>query len=131
MMPRTIAAALLAAVCGTAHAEVIQVTGKLGFLAEWEVSAKVTESAASHKVEFSGPLKIRHIGVCSHDGPDEILGEIRYRITGWITRRMHATLVLDGSKCTFEGKLSGVYDGVISCERWHGIPLTLAVGSAN
>jgi len=130
-MPRTIAAALLAAICATAHAEVIEVTGKLGFLAEWEVSAKVTESVASDKAEFSGPLKVRHIGVCTHDGPDEMSGEIRYRITGWIARRMHATLVIDGAKCTFDGKLSGAYDGVISCDRWHGIPLSLAVGPAN
>jgi hypothetical protein len=131
MMPRAIAAAMLAAVCGTAHAEVIQVTGKLGFLAEWEISAKVTESVSSGKAEFSGPLTVRHIGVCTHSGPEEMSGEIRYRITGWIARRMKATLLIDGAKCSFDGKLSRAYDGVISCDRWHGIPLSLLVGSVN
>ncbi len=130
-MPRTIAVALLAAFCGTAHAEVVQVTGKLGYLSEWEVSAKVTKSVSSGTAEFSGPLTLRHIGVCTHEGPQEMSGEIRYRITGWVTRRMEATLVIDGDKCSFDGKMSRAYDGVISCHRWQGIPLSLLVGSVD
>jgi hypothetical protein len=130
-MTRAIAAALLAAVCGTAHAEVVRVTGKLGYMTEWEVSAKVSEGVSSGKVEFSGPLTVRHIGVCNHNGPVEMSGEIHYQITGWITRRMKATLFIDGTKCSFVGKLSRTYDGVISCDRWRGIPLSLSVGSVN
>ncbi len=53
-------------------------------------------------------------------------GEIRYRITGWMTPRMQATLVIEGVECGFDGKLSQAYDGAISCDKWRGVPLSLS-----
>jgi hypothetical protein len=69
---------------GSTQAGSIQVAGKLGYLSEWEISAEVTPDA--RKKEFSGPLTIRHTGVCTpgtdhrnvgrNPIPDHGLGEV-------------------------------------------------------
>lgn len=125
-----IAFILLVTAAHPAHAGSAQVTGKLGYLSEWEVTAKVTERLAEGKKEFAGPLTVRHVGMCTTGRPAEMSGEIRYRITGWIKPRMTATLLLDGVECGFEGNLSDTYDGVMSCQQWRGVPVTLSVKPA-
>lgn len=84
---------LLLAFAAPAQAQPVQVTGKLGYLSEWEIAATVTEHASPGKKEFSGPVIVRHVGVCAPGRPVEMSGEIRYQITGWTTSRMKATLL--------------------------------------
>lgn len=108
----------------------VQVSGKAGYLSEWEVSAEVMENRATGKREFSGPLTIRHIGVCTPGRKSEMSGEIRYQITGWLRPRMKATLVIEGVECAFDAVLSETFDGVISCSLWRGVPLSLSVKPA-
>jgi hypothetical protein len=122
---------LIERLAGPPPAQAAELTGKLGYLSEWEVTAKVTERVSAGKREFLGPLAVRHIGVCAPGRPVEMSGEIRYRIAGWATRRMEAILVLDGIECRFEGKFSGSYDGVLTCPQWRGVPLSLSVGSSD
>jgi hypothetical protein len=110
-----------------AHAGSSEVTGKLGYLSEWELVAKVTERVSHGKKEFAGPLTVRHVGTCTTGKPPEMSGEIRYRISGWIKPRMTASLLLDGVECGFEGQLSDTYDGVLSCPQWRGVPVSLSV----
>jgi len=109
----------------------MQVVGKLGYLSEWELTGTVTEHAAGAKREFSGPVVVRHVGVCSPGRPAEMAGEFRYQITGWVTSRMQATLSIDGVECGFEAKLSEAYDGVLACPQWRGVPLSLSVKKAD
>ena len=119
---------LILAIADSARAEPVRVSGKIGYLAEWEVTARVTETLSAGKRQYAGPLTVRHVGVCTTGGrPAEMSGEIRYQITGWIKPRMKATLLLDGVECGFEGGLSETYDGVMSCEQWHGVPVSLSV----
>jgi hypothetical protein len=121
---------LLMAVAHPAQGGSAEITGKLGYLSEWEVAAKVSERLSDGKKEFAGPLTVRHVGSCAPGRPAEMSGEIRYRITGWIRPRMTATLLLDGVECGFEGNLSDTYDGVMSCQQWRGVPVSLSVKPA-
>jgi hypothetical protein len=118
---------LLVASAAPAQATSMQVTGKLGYLSEWEMAGTVTEQASAGKREFSGPLVLRHVGLCTPGRPVEMSGQIRYRITGWTTSRMKATLWIDGTECGFEAKLSEAYEGVLSCQQWRGVPLSVSV----
>ena len=125
---RTLGAAILAiAQAGPALAQSSQLAGKLGYLSEWELSAKVTPQGMAANREFVGPLTLRHVGVCTPGHPVEMAGEIRYRITGWLSRKMDATLVIDGTECGFAGKLGQAYEGVLSCPQWRGVPLSLSL----
>jgi hypothetical protein len=108
----------------------VEVSGKLGYLSEWDVSATVVPHASGRRQEFSGPLTVRHTGICTTNGPVEMTGEIRYRLVNWLSRQIDATLVLDGAECGFTGKLGDAYEGVLSCAQWRGVPLKLSLKSA-
>ena len=118
---------ILLPLAGPAQAQSVQVTGKLGYLSEWEVKAKVTEAVVAGKKEFSGPLTVRHIGICAPGHSVEMSGELRYHVIGWIRPRMKATIVIDGVECGFDAALSQGYEGALSCPQWRGVPLSLSV----
>jgi len=112
----------------SAPAPATLVSGKLGYLSEWDVSATVVDAKGTR--EFSGPVTLRHTGICSPGRPPEMTGELRYRVAGWPGRRIDATLVLDGAECGFVARLADGYEGVLSCPQWRGVPLRLSLTSA-
>jgi hypothetical protein len=54
-------------------------------------------------------------------------GEIRFRTAGWLARRLDATLVIDGKTCGFSGRVGDTVDGVLTCELWKGVPVSLSI----
>jgi hypothetical protein len=109
-----------------AHAETRQVIGYAGVLGEWELTATVTENASWRSREFSGPLTLKHTGVCTRDGPEEKKGEMRFQMSAR-SSQLNATLSVDGVACSYSGKLSDSYSGMMSCPDRPAIPLRLWV----
>src|SRR5712671_5346645 len=107
---------ILNAVASPVHAQSLRVTGDMGYLSEWEVSGNVTESVSGRVREFSGLLTMRHVGLCSQAGPEEKVAEIKLQMmkSGSLPR-FQATLTMDGSKCTFSGRFSDAYSGLMDC----------------
>jgi hypothetical protein len=97
-----------------ALAQSLQLSGKFGYLSEYELSADVAAQDAAGEPEFSGPLIVKHVGVCTHDGPDQVEGTISLRFAK-AAPQVKATLVFDGHECTFSGKLSETDDGELVC----------------
>jgi hypothetical protein len=116
----------LSALATPGRAQLLEVTGYAGYLGEWELTATVTESVANGTKEFSGPLSMKHVGLCSQDGPEEKTGEIRLRLFG-SSSQMKATLLVEGVECTYSGKLSDFYKGLMNCPGGRAAPLTLWV----
>lgn len=107
-----------------ARAEPLQIHGTTGYAGEYELSGSVSEQDLNGKKEFSGPLIVRHVGLCTYDGPKETVGEIRFewaRSSSSIT----ATLDFDGSKCAYKGVLSESFHGFMDCGRQGSLPLRL------
>ena len=100
--------------------------GYAGVLGEWEITAAVARIGAPIDNEFSGPLTMTHIGMCTQDGPEEKKGEIRLRLSP-SAPELRAALVLAGVACTFTGTLSDAYKGLLSCPDRPPMPLTLWV----
>jgi hypothetical protein len=129
---RVLASFLLLLVAGAASAQPLTVSGVAGYLSEWQLSGSVTETPGG---EFTGPLAIKHIGLCSHDGPQEEITEIRLRTTGFYPRslisvpwsQVQATFIMEGVTCTLGGRFSGTYTGFMDCAGAKGIPVTLSV----
>ena len=109
-----------------AHAGSLQVIGYAGALGEWELTATVTESASWLTKEFSGPLTMKHTGVCTRDGPEEKTGEMRFQISA-LSSQLNATLSVDGIACSYSGKLSDSYTGMMTCPNRPAVPLRLWV----
>ena len=96
-----------------AHAQSREVTGQAGILGEWELTATVTQRNTGGTEEFVGPLSLKHVGICTVDGPEEKKGELRLRMSEMSTRVM-GTLLIDGSECTYNGDLKSLDNGIMS-----------------
>jgi hypothetical protein len=107
-----------------ASAQSLQVVGYSGYLGEWELTATLTATASGHIREYSGPLTMTHVGVCTQDGPDEKTGEMRVQIS---SSKLNATLSVAGAECTYTGRLSDSYTGMMHCPDRQAVPLKLWV----
>jgi hypothetical protein len=107
-----------------AQAQSLLVVGHAGYLGEWELTATVAGNISSRAKEYSGPLTMTHIGMCTQDGPEKKMGEMRFQISGW-SSRMKATLLVDGVECTYSGRLSESYTGMLNCPDRRAVPLVL------
>jgi hypothetical protein len=124
-MKTCLALLVLAALPGAAPAAEVAVTGQAGFMGEWELTANARETTIGGRRNFSGPLTLRHVGLCTINGPVEKSGEITFRRTGLVWSGIEATLSFDGKQCTFAASGTKTYDGVMQCPGTRGIPLSL------
>jgi hypothetical protein len=119
---------ILGAVASSVHAQSLQLTGATGYLSEWEMSGTITQATSGRVREFSGPLTMRHVGLCSQAGPEVKAAEISLQmLKSSLLSRFHAIITMDGSKCTFSGTLSGTYSGLMDCPDAKGVPVTLSI----
>ena len=105
-----------------ARAQSLEVMGYAGALGEWEVTATITARSSWWWTEFTGPLTMRHVGLCSQSGPEEKTGEVRLQLSA---ARLDGTLAVAGDACTFSAQLSDAYKGVLRCASGRSTPLTL------
>jgi hypothetical protein len=123
MRPSLVVVALSALVA-PARAQSLEIHGKTGYMGEYELSSTVSRQTSNEGKEYSGPLTVRHVGLCTRDGPKESVGEIRLQLSSW-SSRVTATLEFDGSKCTYKGFLSESYHGFMDCSDASSLPLRL------
>lgn len=103
---------------------VMQLQGQTGYLGEYELSGTVSEQRSNGQTVFSGPLVVKHVGLCTHVGPQETISQIKLQITG-SSRRVAATVVFEGRACTYRGLLSESYHGFMNCGNQTSLPLRL------
>ena len=93
-----------------------------GVLGEWELTGNLSENEGAAK-QFSGPLKMKHVGICTQDGPDERAGEIRLQFAG-SDSQVTAELVLDDAACKYSARSkTRVYEGTLSCAGRSPVPM--------
>jgi hypothetical protein len=108
-----------------AHAQSLEVIGYSGYLGEWELTATVTEMTTDRK-GYSGPLMMKHVGLCTQGGPEERTGEMHLQISA-SSSRLDATLLVAGVECSYSGRLSDSYTGTMTCPDREAVPLKLWV----
>jgi hypothetical protein len=116
----------LSLVTAPAGAASLEIFGYSGYLGEWELTGTVTEDGAATPKNYSGPLSMKHVGLCTQDGPEEKSGNIRVQISA-SAPHMEATLLMDGVECRYQGILSESYNGTMSCPGREAVPLKLWV----
>jgi hypothetical protein len=112
-----------------ARAESLEVLGYSGHLGEWELSATLKEDDSTAAREYSGPLSMKHVGLCTQDGPEEKTGKIHLQMSS-SSSRLQATLWLDGVECGYQGALSEFYSGTMNCPGREAVPLKLWIKQA-
>jgi hypothetical protein len=108
----------------SAGANSLEVVGYSGYLGEWELTATVSEDGATTPKGYAGPLSMKHVGLCTQDGPEEKSGKIRVQMVP-SESRIKATLWVDGVECGYQGVLSDFYTGTMDCSGRERVPLKL------
>ena len=116
--------AVLGTLATPAGAEPLEVLGYAGVLGEWELTASVTGN--DNTKAYSGPLTMTHVGICTVDGPEEKKGEITFRLSE-SSSRIQATLLVDGTECSYSARLSDFFTGSMNCPNRPAVPLKLWV----
>jgi hypothetical protein len=116
---------MLSAIVVPAHAQPLEIIGYSGYLGEWELTATVSEIASGRKA-YSGPVTMKHVGLCTQDGPEEKTGELHLEISA-SSSRMDATLSVAGVECSYIGRLTDSYTGTMTCPDREAVPLKLWV----
>ena len=120
-----VAVAVSTLVAGAAAAQ-REVFGYAGDLGEWEITASVTKNASMPTIEFSGPLVMKHVGICTREGPEERSGEIRFHLSS-ASSRLNATIMVAGVECRYSAKLADFYSGIMTCKDGQSLQLKLWV----
>jgi hypothetical protein len=120
-----VAAAVLATPICADSLSVLRLYGKTGYLGEYELSATASEQISNGKAEFSGPLVVKHVGLCTHTGPQEVTSNIKLQFAG-SSQRVTAKLVFEGVDCTYQGVLTESYLGFMDCADHTSLPLSPA-----
>jgi len=120
-----VANVLLVTIATSALADDLRVEGAAGFLSEWRLSGKIKSTAVNARRQLSGSLTMEHIGLCTHDGPNEKVASLKIDATG-PGSRMQGALVFDGAECKFSGILTDNYSGFMTCPNAPGIPLSFS-----
>jgi hypothetical protein len=115
---------MLGALAAPAQAQSLEVFGYSGLLGEWELTATVTETATGATKRYFGPLTMKHVGICTQDGPEEQTGEMHLEISG-SPSRLDATLSIAGIECSYRGRSSDFYTGMMACPNREAVPLKL------
>jgi hypothetical protein len=113
-----------------ALAQPYSANGQVGYLQEWELKATLAKTASGGKVEYSGPLTLRHVGLCSVNGAEEKSGELRLTVSRR-TAGIEGTLDLDGDSCRIVASPSPSYSGLMSCRNGQGVPISFTIGPAS
>jgi hypothetical protein len=109
----------------SALAQTLQVRGVFGYLSEYELTADVSgQKADTGWKELSGPLSVKHVGLCTHAGPDEMSGRLKIQFVG-PSHKIQASLSYDGLECTYYGLFSESATGFMTCSDKLTLPLRL------
>jgi hypothetical protein len=128
MFARALFALLVSGAACWAHEQHLSISGTAGYLSEWEIKAELAPAPGGNGQEFAGPVRMKHVGLCTVNGPVEKSGKFTLLIRrSAASSQLRATLSFDGGdECSYAGAWSGRSTGTMDCSGAKGIPLTLS-----
>jgi hypothetical protein len=124
----TIATAMTATcfVAASVAAEPYAASGQLGYLQEWELKASLAKSVSGGRIEYSGPVTLRHVGLCSANGVEEKSGKMRLTMSR-APGAAEGTLALEGDSCKIVAAQPPSYSGLLTCRNGQGVPISFSI----
>jgi len=107
----------------SAGAQTLPMAGQFGILGEWDLTATLAKQSDG---QWVGPARMRHVGYCTVEGPEEKTGELQLKLTA-SRGRVNGTILIDGVSCTFSARLKEGYDGTLRCPDRRDVPMTLSL----
>ncbi len=112
---------------GGAIAQSYVATGQVGYLSEWELNASLRKTVTGDGVDYSGPVTLRHVGLCSSNGVEEKSGIIELRTFPKYSR-VEGSLKMQDGDCHFIASAPSSYSGLLNCPDAQGIPINFSIG---
>jgi hypothetical protein len=116
-------------VAATAGAEPYAASGQVGYLQEWELKANLAKTVSGSKIEYSGPVTLRHVGLCSANGVEEKSGNMRLTMSR-APAAAEGTLALEGDSCRIVANQAPSYSGLLTCRNGQGVPISFSIEEA-
>jgi hypothetical protein len=116
-------------VAATAAAEPYAASGQVGYLQEWELKANLAKTVSGGKIEYSGPVTLRHVGLCSANGVEEKSGSMRLTMSR-APAAAEGTLALEGDSCRVVANQAPSYSGLLTCRNGQGVPISFSIEEA-
>jgi hypothetical protein len=119
----------VAAACTTmawAAAGPYAANGQVGYLQEWELKASLAKSASGGRIEYSGPMTLRHVGLCSVNGVEEKSGSLRLTMSR-AAGAAEGTLAMEGDSCRIVASQAPSYSGLLTCRNGQGVPISFSI----
>lgn len=116
-------------VAATAAAEPYAASGQVGYLQEWELKANLAKTVSGSKIEYSGPVTLRHVGLCSANGVEEKSGNMRLTMSR-APAAAEGTLALEGESCRIVANQAPSYSGLLTCRNGQGVPISFSIEEA-
>jgi hypothetical protein len=109
-----------------ALAQTYSANGQIGYLQEWEMKASLVKTMTSAGTGYSGPVTLRHVGLCSADGVEEKSGVVKLEVSPK-TLGIEGTLSMKDDDCRIVASASRLYSGLLSCHDGQGIPISFSI----
>jgi hypothetical protein len=109
-----------------AGAEPYAASGQVGYLQEWELKASLARTVSGGRVEYSGPVTLRHVGLCSVNGVEEKSGKLRLTMSR-APGTAEGTLALEGDSCRIMANQAPSYSGLLTCRNGQGVPISFSI----
>ena len=108
---------IFVAAVGAAQPQSLRVVGTAGYVSEMGTERRNGPNSSGPIKEFAGSLTLKHVGLCSRDGPQEETGEIKFQILGsGSLSKIKATLLYLGTRRTYTARLSNSFShGFMQC----------------
>lgn len=132
MTATCMSATCIGAVCMVATragAEPYAASGQVGYLQEWELKASLARSVSGGRIEYSGPVTLRHVGLCSVNGVEEKSGKLRLTMSR-VPGAAEGTLAMEGDSCRITAAQAPSYSGLLTCRNGQGVPISFSIEEA-
>lgn len=110
-----------------AGAQSYSADGQIGYLQEWEMKGNLAKTMTRAGENYTGPVTLRHVGLCSANGIEEKSGLVQLRILSK-NSGFDGTLALADDNCRISASGGQPYTGLLSCRNGQGIPIHFTIG---
>jgi hypothetical protein len=111
-----------------ALAQSYSASGQIGYLQEWEIKGSLARTMTRSGADYSGPVTLRHVGLCSANGVEEKPGVVQLKVS---PSRLEGTLAMDDDNCKIVASAAASYSGLLSCRNGQGVPIHFSIGEAS
>jgi hypothetical protein len=90
------------------------------------MKANLAQTITASGVNYDGPVTLRHVGLCSVNGPEEKSAVVRLTVSRK-TSGIEGTLTMTDDTCRIAVSASKSHSGLLNCRDGQGVPIHFSI----